>query len=109
MDREAYPAGGAGAQQQRAQQPPPRDPIVGPSGGGAGGLAQQTPADVEGGDVREPVRAEMRSEWFWRRMKELTLTGYYTSQVGATRELRVNPMGAWRADVPFDSIGRSWA
>src|SRR5687768_866456 len=107
MDRDAYPAGGAAAQQQRAQQPPPRDPIVGPSGGGAGGLARQSPADVEG--VREPVRAELRSEWFWRRMKELTLTGYYTSEAGATQELRVNPMGAWRGDVPYAPIGRSWA
>jgi hypothetical protein len=107
MDREAYPAQGAIAQQERAQQAPPRDQIVGPSSGGTGSLAQQTPADVSG--LRESVRTEMRSGWFWRRMKELTLTGYYTSQVGATRELRVNPMGTWRGEVPYRTIGRSWA
>jgi gluconate 2-dehydrogenase gamma chain len=107
MDREAYPAQGALAQADRAKQPPPRDPIVGPSSGGAGGLARQSPADVDG--LREPVRAELRSGWFWRRMKELTLTGYYTSQAGATQELKVNPMGVWKGDVPYRAVGRSWA
>lgn len=107
MDREAYPAQGRIAQAEKAQQPPPRDPIVGPSSGGSGPLAQQSPADVEG--LSEPVRRELRSGWFWRRMKEVTLAGYYTSQVGATQELRVNPMGRWRGDVPYGAVGRSWA
>jgi hypothetical protein len=42
-------------------------------------------------------------------MKELTLLGYYTSEVGATQELKVNPMGVYRSDVPYRSIGHSWA
>jgi hypothetical protein len=42
-------------------------------------------------------------------MKELTLTGYYTSQAGATQELRVNPMGAWKGDVSYPTLGRAWA
>jgi gluconate 2-dehydrogenase gamma chain len=46
---------------------------------------------------------------FFRLLKELTLAGYYTSEIGATRELRVNPMGRWRADVPYSDIGASWA
>jgi hypothetical protein len=46
---------------------------------------------------------------FWRNLKELTLVGYYTSEVGATQELRVNPMGSWRADIPFSEVGRSWS
>ena len=46
---------------------------------------------------------------FFRTIKSLTLFGYYTSEVGATQELRVNPMGIYRADIPFDEIGRAWA
>lgn len=46
---------------------------------------------------------------FFRTIKSLTLFGYYTSEVGATQELRVNPMGVYRADIPFDEIGRAWA
>jgi gluconate 2-dehydrogenase gamma chain len=46
---------------------------------------------------------------FFRTLKELVLVGYYTSQLGATRELRVSPMGSWRADVPYAEIGSAWA
>ena len=46
---------------------------------------------------------------FWRNIKELTLVGYYTSEVGSTQELRVNPMGPWRADIPFAEVGSAWA
>jgi hypothetical protein len=109
MDQAAYPARGAAVKAEKAQQPPPRDPMVGPSPGpGSGALAQQTYGDAAA-EVAEPVRNELKSEWFWKRMKELTLTGYYTSQVGATQELKVNPMGAWKGDLAYQSVGHAWA
>src|SRR3989440_7893896 len=47
---------------------------------------------------------------FFRTMKELTLVGYYTSEVGATRELRHAPVpGRFEGCVPLDQIGRAWA
>ena len=47
---------------------------------------------------------------FFRMMKELTLLGYYTSEVGATRELRYEPVpGRYEGCVPFTTIGRTWA
>lgn len=46
---------------------------------------------------------------FFRTLKELVLVGYYTSEMGATKELRVNPMGSWRADIPYDGVGSAWA
>lgn len=46
---------------------------------------------------------------FFRTFKELVLVGYYTSEVGATMELRPNPMGVWRSDVPYVDIGQAWA
>lgn len=47
---------------------------------------------------------------FFRQLKELTLAGYYTSEVGATEELRWNPApGRYDADVPYSDIGRAWA
>jgi gluconate 2-dehydrogenase gamma chain len=45
---------------------------------------------------------------FFRTLKELTLVGYYTSEVGATQELRLNPMGVWRADIPYAEVGQAW-
>ena len=46
---------------------------------------------------------------FFRTLKELVLVGYYTSEEGATQELRMHPMGSWNADVPYSEIGRAWA
>ena len=46
---------------------------------------------------------------FWRRHKALTVFGYYTSEVGATVELRAMPMGPYEADIPYDQVGRSWS
>jgi hypothetical protein len=47
--------------------------------------------------------------WFFHRVKELTLVGYYTSQVGATQELHPSPFGAYRGDIPYSSVGRAWS
>ena len=108
MDREAFPAQGMIAKEEKKQQPPPRDPMVGPGSGGTGSLAQPTAADVDG--ATEEVKTEIASGWFWRRLKEITLVGYYTSQPGATQELRVNPMGIWKGDMPYRAgVDRAWA
>lgn len=47
--------------------------------------------------------------WF-RTMKELTVLGYYTSEVGATKELRHEPVpGRYEGCVPLGRVGRAWA
>jgi gluconate 2-dehydrogenase gamma chain len=47
---------------------------------------------------------------FFREIKELTLVGYYTSEVGATRELHhVAVPGRFEGCVPLAQIGRAWA
>ena len=46
---------------------------------------------------------------FFTTVKALTLTGYYTSKVGATQELHLAPYGLFKADIPFAQIGRTWA
>ena len=47
---------------------------------------------------------------FFRQLKELTVAGYYTSEVGASQELRYNAvMGRYDADVPLSEIGSAWA
>jgi len=48
--------------------------------------------------------------FFFRTMKDLTIVGYYTSQPGATKELRyVQVPGRFDGCVPLTKIGRSWA
>lgn len=47
---------------------------------------------------------------FFRMMKELVIIGYYTSEVGATQELKTNMTpGRYDGDVPYEEIGRAWA
>ena len=46
----------------------------------------------------------------FRALKELTLLGYYTSEIGATRELRhVAVPGRFEGCVPLTQVGRTWA
>lgn len=47
---------------------------------------------------------------FFREMKALVLAGYYTSEIGATRELRHAPLpGRFEGCVPLAQVGRTWA
>ncbi len=47
--------------------------------------------------------------WF-ATVKEWTLAGYYTSEAGATQELRwLAVPGRFDADIPLDEVGRTWA
>lgn len=53
---------------------------------------------------------EARAGSFFHTMKELTLLGYYTSETGATQELRHAPVpGRFEGCVPLSQIGRTWA
>ncbi len=46
---------------------------------------------------------------FFSKIKELTVLGYYTSEVGATEELRYDPMPMEYTDIEFSEIGRQWS
>jgi hypothetical protein len=47
---------------------------------------------------------------FFATLKEWTLVGYYTSEVGATQELQwLAAPGRYDGDVPLSEVGRAWA
>ena len=47
---------------------------------------------------------------FFTKIKELTVLGYYTSEVGAKQELHYNPMPMkYDGDVDFADVGRQWS
>jgi hypothetical protein len=55
-------------------------------------------------------RLDREAQPFFRSLKELTLVGYYTSEVGATRELHHVPVpGRYDGCVPLAQVGRTWA
>lgn len=49
------------------------------------------------------------SKPFFLKLKELTVLGYYTSEVGATKELNYNPMPMRYSDIDFVEVGRQWS
>ena len=66
-----------------------------------------TRIDEEAFAPAEPGRGEV--PWF-RTIKELTVLGYYTSEIGATKELRhVAVPERFEGCVPLAQIGRTWA
>lgn len=49
-------------------------------------------------------------EHFFRRLKELVVVGYYTSEIGASEELRYESVpGPYKGCVPLSDVGRTWA
>lgn len=47
---------------------------------------------------------------YFRMMKELTLLGYFTSEIGQTQALRYNPVpGKYEGCVPYKKGDRAWA
>ncbi len=52
-------------------------------------------------------RAEMP---FFEMIRELTIVGYYTSEIGASQELKYEIVfEAYEGDVPYAEIGRAWS
>ncbi|WP_300117381.1 gluconate 2-dehydrogenase subunit 3 family protein [Sphingobium sp.] len=51
-----------------------------------------------------------RQDHPWKKIKALILTGYYTSEVGASRELQYELVpGRWEPDLPLPPNNRSWS
>ena len=49
-------------------------------------------------------------EHFFRRMKELTVLGFCTSEAGATEFLKYDPVpGDYKGCIPYSDVGRTWA
>lgn len=47
---------------------------------------------------------------FFSMMKEYTVVGYYTSEIGATQELNYTPVpGRYNGCMAYDEAGRAWA
>lgn len=56
----------------------------------------------------DPEPAEIL--YFFRTMKELTITGYFTTEVGATEVLRHEAVpGYYEGCIPFEEVGKTWA
>ncbi len=63
--------------------------------------------DAEGVAARENGEDPLP---FFAYLKEVTVVGYYTSEIGATQELQwLAVPGRYDADLPLEEVGRTWA
>ena len=74
----------------------------------------QQVALLKAAEAREPASDPFAfggsNSGFFKKIKELTVTGYYTSEVGATIERKYVPMpGFYDGDYKFSEVGRLWA
>lgn len=61
-------------------------------------------------DSDRSVSAPAAQRPFLAVMKEMTLVGYYTSEIGMTQELRAPGISSsYHGCIPYEEIGRSWA
>lgn len=75
-------------------------------------LAPEEQTAILGGLASEAVSTPTSDDEqpFFLTMKELTLVGYYTSEIGATQELQyVHAAGRYDGDVPLAEAGRAYA
>ncbi len=73
------------------------------------GAAAAPPANVKRADTLRRATGPQPTPFF-RTFKELTVVGYYTSQIGATRELKYSRVpGRFQGCVPLKTIGRAWS
>jgi hypothetical protein len=57
--------------------------------------------------VRETIKTNRA---FFNEMRQLTVTGYFTSEIGATQALEYLPIpGVFHGDVPMESGQKTWA
>lgn len=72
--------------------------------------ADVLPAEVLTPSTGRPETTEVRLRPFFAHVKELTLVGYYTSEVGAREELQyLHTPGRYEGCLPLEEVGRTWA
>jgi hypothetical protein len=76
-------------------------------------LLEQAEEDAEqykppaGGSPLRPQEDEEKP--FFQKIKELTVLGYYTSEIGAKQELSYLPMPMKYGDIELAEVGRQWS
>lgn len=61
----------------------------------------------EGEQVLGSIDSDLR---FFNMMRQLTITGYFTSEIGAKEALKFDEIpGTWQGCIPYEEIGGAWA
>ncbi len=100
-----------GALQQESQNTPVREVVIDRTTGAIVERPDTYDEDLAAGRSPRRIRVVLRP--FFRMLKELTVVGYYTSEVGAMANLKVSYMpgrfdlpGHYDGCIPYDEVGR---
>ena len=73
-------------------------------------LADIAKAEMEAAKANPPADGARPPKPFFNMAKELTVSGFFTSEVGATQVLKYEPVpGAFKGCIPFSEVGATWA
>ncbi|MDZ4699988.1 MAG: gluconate 2-dehydrogenase subunit 3 family protein [Rhodothermales bacterium] len=62
------------------------------------------------GFEQEALAGSSADKPFFSLLKEMTITGYYTSEIGASQELKyLHSAGYYNGDVPYAEVGRAYS
>lgn len=63
--------------------------------------------DIEAAEIKKSKKDEVH---YFEMMKQLTIWGYFTSEIGCTKALRYNPVpGRYQGDIPYKKGDRAWS
>jgi hypothetical protein len=106
LDREAFPPYEEPPAEEEADEAAAASNQAGTAAMAEG--AQQEVGQVDSSATAAP--AEEAPPLLFNTLKELTIAGYYTSEIGATQELQWSAApGRYDADIPLSEVGRTWA
>lgn len=72
--------------------------------------ADVLPAEDLAPSTGRPETIEVRLRPFFPHVKELTMVGYYTCEIGASQELQyLHTPGRYEGCLPLEEVGRTWA
>ncbi len=68
-----------------------------------------TPTEQDAQLQRLAESDDERESDFFNELRQLTVFGYYTSELGAKSETALaNPMAPWNGDIAFSDVGKVW-
>lgn len=109
LDAEAFPQEPP-AEEEAAENPETAEAAAESGQSGTDAVREEAAEDVGQPDTTAAEAPAEPPPPFFSQFKELTIAGYYTSEIGATQELHwLAAPGRFDADAPLSEIGRTWA
>jgi gluconate 2-dehydrogenase gamma chain len=80
------------------------------SGNGSVGKSDDEVAAEMANEGERVMSGDVSGQRFFNMIRQLTITGYFTSEIGAKEALKFDEIpGKWQGCIPYEEVGGSWA